>query len=476
MLQRSVVSVVSILALSVAATAQTTHPEVEPNETKALANLTPCLFSGDALTGTTTGTSTTVAGAASADTFRVSTCAAPFGIYRHDLVLSSSTPGHTGTLRGLTQTTSVINPASDAAFQTSVTTTTPARMNRWYGFGNAEEFYYRVTGTVSTTSPYTATLTTTAEPVIVVPGAFLAGPITIDSAGQGHTSDTDLWLYDGAHNAIFDAGNDEPGAPPITARPATLVRTLGPGVYTLAISNFNLANNLPAPADDAARSDSVIDFPDALANSSTGVSINVAFSISDGTTTTPIAAMKTDPYGIVFATFTVGTPPGFTAFCAGDGTLSDHTTLCPCGNDATTLGNGCGHSFDPGGANLSATGTAAADNVQLHAALMPSTSFTLFMQHDAPADAVFHDGTLCAGGTLIRLRGRQAGVPGQPGPGEATFPNTNFANDTMTLSQRGQVLVGSGLRRYYAAWYRNASTSFCPPATANVTNGFLIDW
>ena len=163
-------------------------------------------------------------------------------------------------------------------------------------------------------------------------------------------------------------------------------------------------------------------------------------------------------------------PPPFFAFCSGDGSLVDHTTPCPCGNNGLA-GRGCGHSFDANGALLGASGTAAADDVVLHSEFEPANSFTLFMQHDADGDAVFHDGVLCAAGTLIRLRGRSAAG------GEAFFPNSLFANDsTLTLSQRGAVTVGSGARRFYAAWYRNASTTFCPPATANVTNGFVIVW
>jgi len=172
-----------------------------------------------------------------------------------------------------------------------------------------------------------------------------------------------------------------------------------------------------------------------------------------------------------FSDFGGAGPPNPVAFCAGDGTQTDHTTTCPCGNDATTPGNGCGHSFDPGGANLSWTGIPANDDVVLGSSLTPVSSFTLFMQHDTPADAVFHDGVICAGGTLVRLRGRNAVA------GAATFPNTNFPNDaTLTLSQRGQVIVGSGAVRFYSAFYRNASTTFCPPATANVTNGVQITW
>jgi len=189
-------------------------------------------------------------------------------------------------------------------------------------------------------------------------------------------------------------------------------------------------------------------------------------------------AVSSDEYGNTGSTPTktyFNTGLGGSPICT-NGTLTiDHTTACPCGN-AGALDRGCAHSFDPSGAMIDASGSAAADNVVLHSSFTPSTAFTLFMQHDAVGDTVFHDGVLCAGGALIRIRGRNAGGALQPGPGEAIFPNTNFANDTQTLSQRGGVTVGSGATRYYAGFYRNASTTFCPPATANVTNGWRVVW
>jgi len=163
------------------------------------------------------------------------------------------------------------------------------------------------------------------------------------------------------------------------------------------------------------------------------------------------------------------------AFCTNSTLGSDHTSACPCGNVGLPE-RGCAHSFSNDGAQLSAEGDIPSDAVALRAIGLPATSFTLFMQHDAIGDTVFHDGVLCAGGTLVRLRGRNAGGAGQPGPGMALYPNTNFANDTQTLSQRGGVTIGSGAVRYYAAWYRNASTTFCPPATANVSNGWTLTW
>ena len=123
------------------------------------------------------------------------------------------------------------------------------------------------------------------------------------------------------------------------------------------------------------------------------------------------------------------------------------------------------------GANIEATGTPSLDDVVLHSQFEPVSSFTLMMQHASAGDTIFHDGVLCAGNPLIRLRGRAAVG------GEAFFPNSNFAQDsTTTLSIRGGTFPGSGDTRRYAAWYRNASSTFCPPATANVTNGWIITW
>jgi hypothetical protein len=159
-----------------------------------------------------------------------------------------------------------------------------------------------------------------------------------------------------------------------------------------------------------------------------------------------------------------------TSFCSGDGSAVDHTTACPCGNNGL-VGRGCAHSFDPSGALLDTSGSPAYDDLVLHSHATPAASFTLFLEHDAQGDTLFHDGVLCASGTLVRLRGRAAVA------GEASFPDSAFAQDaTITLSQRVGVFPGDGVRRYYSAWYRNASTTFCPPATANVTNGLIVDW
>jgi len=161
-------------------------------------------------------------------------------------------------------------------------------------------------------------------------------------------------------------------------------------------------------------------------------------------------------------------PDNGTALCSADGATGAQASTCPCGNSGA-VGHGCAHSFQPWGVRLSAAGHPAADDVVLAAEYLPATSFTLFLQHAAGGDQVFHDGVLCASGTLVRLRGRAASA------GSARFPDPAW-DATLTLSQRGAVALGSGATRYYSAWYRNASSSFCPPATANVSNGWQLVW
>jgi hypothetical protein len=463
----------SILAplflLSVVATAahaQISYLELESNDSKAFPNFVPCLVAGDSVTGSTTGTSTTVPGPASADTFVLQTCALPTGLYLHRLTLTTTGPaGHIGSIRGLSQTAGVPNPGTDSLMQAAVTTTTPARMNAWYGFGAMEQIYYRVTGTASTTDSYVATLSTSTVATTPIPGSFTPGTITISTVGQT-TQDTEIYVYDSNFQPVPTAHNDDS-----TGTQSMLARNFGAGVYYLVISDWNIANNIgDANVGENAVSQVLLDFPNALCVRDPDSGIDLDFTISDGVTTLPITATKPAPFEALFYTFTVGTPVVFEAFCTNGSLGSDHTTPCPCGNVGAP-GNGCGHSFDSNGANMSATGSAANDDVVLHSQFEPVSSFTLMMQHANTGDSIFHDGVLCAANPLIRLRGRSAVA------GEAFFPNSNFAQDsTTTLSIRGGTFPGSGATMRYAAWYRNASSTFCPPATANVTNGWMVVW
>ncbi|MFO1011553.1 MAG: CHRD domain-containing protein [Planctomycetota bacterium] len=164
--------------------------------------------------------------------------------------------------------------------------------------------------------------------------------------------------------------------------------------------------------------------------------------------------------------FQIDTATGPTAFCFGDGTLTDHTTPCPCGN-VGAAGNGCANSVNANGGNLASTGTPALDDVVLNGSGMPASVSCIYLQGTALDDVVFGDGVRCTGGSLLRLRTR-ANVGGA-----SAFPDST---DTVTLSQRGGVTPGSGVTRYYQTYYRNSAAVFCPPETFNVTNGLVILW
>ncbi len=279
------------------------NQEAEPNESKVTATLAASggagMSGGDFLTGTTTGTQTTPgAGLATVDYFRVRTAAAQPGIYRHRLIVTTGgIAGHTGTIRGLSQSDGVIAGASDIAFQTSTPASTPARFNQWYGFGRQEEVLYRIAGTVQTNGAYSATLVTEVVTPIIVPVALIAGSVTIanDLAG-GNTADTDMWLYDAALEPVAGAGNDGQNS---------LTRNLSPGVYYLAVSNFNSGNNLASPADDGFRSGNVLDGAGVFANGSLTVIANLGMRFTHASGSVAVAASKSGPYEVAWIQFTV---------------------------------------------------------------------------------------------------------------------------------------------------------------------------
>ena len=158
--------------------------------------------------------------------------------------------------------------------------------------------------------------------------------------------------------------------------------------------------------------------------------------------------------------------PSVVPFCAGDGTQTDHTTGCPCANNGAA-GHGCANSANASGAVLGRTGAPDTDDLVLLGSGMPATVSCIYLQGDALADVVFGDGVRCTGGSLVRLRTKN-----NVG-GASSFPDSV---ETVTLSQRGGVTVGSGAVRYYQTYYRNSSSTFCPPETFNVTNGLTVTW
>ena len=164
--------------------------------------------------------------------------------------------------------------------------------------------------------------------------------------------------------------------------------------------------------------------------------------------------------------FVVDRQSARSSFCHGDGLDPAVASACPCSNTGAR-GHGCANSADARGALLAVVGAPAADDVRLFAARMPASAAGIFLQGDALTDSVFGDGVRCTGGVLLRLRTRSSVA------GASSFPD---ATDSVTLSARGGVSAGSGVRRYYQTYYRNSAPRFCPPATFNVTNGLVVDW
>ncbi len=295
-----------VLALLLrAVTSQT--PEIEPNESKTTA--TTAVLGTSGITAQITGSSTgagTLAGTLSNDTWLLQMPALPPGLYKHALTLSSTTPGHTATVRGLNQSAGVIGTI-DVTFQTSATLANGDRLNQWYGFGNGGQLYYRVGGLSTTTAPYVATLSSTPVTPLCA-GTYAPGNITISTVQQGHVTNTDLWVYDANFNPVPTFGNDDEPAPGLTNQ-SRLVRAFTPGTYYLAIAPTPFANDQPAAPDDRTQTATVLDRPGIVACGAVGTNTNVAFSMTDANGTTAVPAVKANAFDIVWARFEVSAIP-----------------------------------------------------------------------------------------------------------------------------------------------------------------------
>jgi hypothetical protein len=335
MFRSSLYSVVGLALIAGAPVSAQILPEIEPNDSKAnaLANGPYTLSDGMGISGFSTGGVATP-GLTSADYFLLQNTARPLGIYRHRMILDSQTPGFLATLRGLNQIAAPAGPwtgvvgtpgTTDTSIQSSfIAAGGTSRMNQWYGFGRQEQVYYRVAGTTSSTGEYTAVLHT--EPVIPMNlGVFQQGQITISTLNQGHTSDTDFWVYDGNLNPIRGYGNDDNsvvGGGTGTGLQGHLIREYAPGTYYLALSLWQMALNEPSPSDDNYRTGTLMDFPNIIASSSTGANANVTFAFTDSTGTSQFPATRVGQFDVVWAQFTVVPAPGSLALLAVGGLVA----------------------------------------------------------------------------------------------------------------------------------------------------------
>ncbi|MDP9136073.1 MAG: hypothetical protein M3N56_14740 [Actinomycetota bacterium] len=166
----------------------------------------------------------------------------------------------------------------------------------------------------------------------------------------------------------------------------------------------------------------------------------------------------------------LGCDPVGEAFCAGDGSTRD----CPCSN-LGAAGRGCDNSAATGGARAIASGNAslAADTLSVTSTGELPTALTILLQGDLEiAPVVFGDGLRCAGGNLERLF-----VTGAVG-GSVVLPPAGEASISARSSQLGDPL-SAGAVRVYQAYYRDASSQFCPAPqgnTWNASNALRIAW
>jgi hypothetical protein len=272
------------------------YTEVEDNNSKGQANNVTCFAPGEALSGTTTGRSTTTAGLDSADYYRLKTCAASPAIYLHTLALTAPTSptSYSCEIRGVSQLAGV-SLFDDTTFQQAVTADQSVK---WYGFGAQEEVLYRATGTAATTGAYTATHNVVVVPPIVVSPPLAPGSITIDR-DPTNTADVDMIVLDSSFTPVAGYMNDGQNA---------LTRTFPEGTFFVGFGNFNTANNQASPPDDSSPYGELLDLPNGVANDSRMVisNMNIRFTHAGGVTTA--AGSRINPFEVVWYMFTVQLP------------------------------------------------------------------------------------------------------------------------------------------------------------------------
>ncbi|MBI5362662.1 MAG: hypothetical protein HZA53_05750 [Planctomycetes bacterium] len=155
--------------------------------------------------------------------------------------------------------------------------------------------------------------------------------------------------------------------------------------------------------------------------------------------------------------------------CVGDGTVA----ACPCYNQGAR-NSGCANSVSTAGARLTASGSPSNDTLALTTMNEPASAGTIVLQgtESVFGRVPFGDGLLCLGGRLVRLFTRTAssGSVVVPAGGDPTLRDRS--------AQRGDALIPGDVR-YYQAYYRDVSATFCPApsgGTFNVTNGVRVVW
>lgn len=233
--------------------------ETEPNDDKLTANAFTVAAGQQIM-----GLSDTIT---ARDTFRIKTTPAPFGIYRHRMMLTSTTPGHQSGLIGSDQLQPMAGPWPcdlgtiedlNASVGLQETTTEGAnRLSIWYGFGKEEEVYYSVRGLEAnpkvTIDPYVSTLETTQVTPTDI-GTFPAGSIVFSSLfAAGPFRNIGVVIFD--HNLQPIPGSYNGTVTEFTGgglhdrREFYLDRPYTPGTYYAAVATDWIQTNLGSPCD-----------------------------------------------------------------------------------------------------------------------------------------------------------------------------------------------------------------------------------
>jgi hypothetical protein len=317
------IAIVLGAALAAAAHGQTIFTETEPNNTRATANGPFLMAAGDQIQGN-------VQGPNGFDYFKVTPVPAPLGIYKYSLTVTSSILNHLLVTSGYSQIDGAVNYRgslleSNGVIASSATPLggTPPRTAVWYAFGRSEALNFRVQSNVATT---TADYFVTMNIAPVTPtdlGTMPGGVVTITTVGQGHTTNTAMWVFDSNYNSMPDFGNDDvPDPLAHTVLQSTVTREmLTPGDYYLALSNSQLMVDRECPDPPADRQPNTpVSDPGTVLCTSTAVNQNCAFAITDGAGVVhQFPATKTDGFQVLWFKFTIAAPATGSC-CKPDGT------------------------------------------------------------------------------------------------------------------------------------------------------------
>jgi hypothetical protein len=412
--------------------AQTAYTETEPNDTKDTANGPFVLAVGDTITGNTQGAgnpSSPPGLTTSADYFRIKIAPAAPAIYRNRLGIVSAGTLPNVNVRGRAQVDGALSftqyPAAPSNIDATIAgSSATVPYIQWYGFGREEELYIRTNGTTATTSDYTLTYSESMPVTPIDGGTMPGGVMTITTVGQGHTTDTDLWVYDSNLNAIPGYGNNNGPVPGDSNRSRLTRDFAAPGDYYIAISNTNLVSNLLSVyPEDLDPNEPVLDFPNVVMNNQPSVTsgTNVALAIIDGDGVShPIAATRTIPFEVVWVKFTV-TAPVTGSCCMADGT-------CTVSSQAACALNGSAYGGDGstcGGCTQPATGSCC----------VPDTGCSVMDQYACAAAGGYWGGAGTTCGTDTCKQSLYTCVGNSPLGLTFTFFAELTATDDLTLSE-----------------------------------------